>query len=506
MSAPELLQCAEPPGVKGAAGWKVRMPAFRLIPRLDKMPRLVAASRTVAGRLALVVVFTALLAATRNRVWWQTGVVLALTSLFPARRKVLLALAALCWIYFSPPLSLSRLKELAPRHGSEQWVWASPLAVAGVLLFAGAYLWLVRRFPASLPGRRPVLVLVAILVALLAALQAPLTGAAWLAVAAVAMVLGQYIWFFGYSLADKSSREATPLWRQVGFWRPFWGFNVVPKGKGAAYLERVEARDDAQLAIVQLKGLKLVLWATALYVVQRVLRRVLYGVSAGPLDQLLAWAPAGLLPDYAQALDQHLGGQPYPLPVRWLVLILHFLFIILDLAVLWHPVIATCRMAGFNAMRNTYRPLTATTVAEFYNRISYYFKELLATFFFYPTYLRYFKRHPRLRLFAATLAAAGLGNFLFLVLARDMYIFEMGLWDALVAQHVLAVYTLVLGTAIALSQVRMTARRCPPPSGFRKVLAVGGVLTFYCFISLLDEPRLRTLGDYGSYFLSLFRP
>ena len=33
--------------------------------------------------------------------------------------------------------------------------------------------------------------------------------------------------------------------------------------------------------------------------------------------------------------------------------------------------------------------------------------------FFYPTYLRYFKKHPRLRMVAATMAAACAGNAIF---------------------------------------------------------------------------------------------
>ena len=35
--------------------------------------------------------------------------------------------------------------------------------------------------------------------------------------------------------------------------------------------------------------------------------------------------------------------------------------------------IACVRMAGFRALRNTYRPLESRTVAEFWNRYAFYF-------------------------------------------------------------------------------------------------------------------------------------
>ena len=80
--------------------------------------------------------------------------------------------------------------------------------------------------------------------------------------------------------------------------------------------------------------------------------------------------------------------------------------------------IAGCRMAGFNALRNSYRPLSSRTIAEFFNRFYYYFKELLVDFFFYPAFLRYWKGHKRLRMIFATFAAVFFGNS-FYHLTRD---------------------------------------------------------------------------------------
>jgi hypothetical protein len=490
---------------------------MRAATRTDTRAPPLVDTRSVAGRLVLVAAFTAVLAAAGGSPWRQTGLVLTLTSVLPQHRKRVLVLAAVYWVYLNPPLNTKLLRELAPARDAAQWVGAGPNAVVvgGVWLFAWVYFYLIRRFPESPPGRRPVLGLVACLVALLAAAQAPLTGVWWFVVAASAMALGKYIWFFAYWVSDNAGgRRKSPPLSQVGYWRPFWGFSNVPYGKGAAYLERVEARDDAQLAVVQRKGLKLLLWATALNVGLRALNHLLYGPYDGSLFSAPYWAPYGLIPTYDMALDRQLRGDPYPWALRWLALVAYFGLRLLRLSVIGHTIIATCRMAGFDVFRNTYRPVSASSIAEFYNRMYYYFKELLVTFFFYPAYLRYFKRYPRLRLFMATLTAAGLGNFLFHFLRDDANIFRRGLWGGLVAYQPYALYALILGAAIGLSQLREKKNRGrDDPPRWRKVLAVAGVLAFYCVLGVFDEPTLfpdggnpRTMALYADYFVSLFRP
>jgi hypothetical protein len=466
--------------------------------RIETMPRALAVARTVWGRLVLVAGFTALLGVLSVAAWWQTGVVLVLTSLFPERRRLVVMAAALCWIYLAPPLRIGVLESLAGQHGAERWLSYWPLTVALVWMFVAAYIWLGRRFPASPIGRRPLVGLLVVLVALLAAHPIS-TGLGWVLVTGSAMVLSRYLWFFAYWIADGRAKRKNATSVPLGYARPFWGFTNVPFGKGAAYLERVEARGADQLAAVQLKGLKLLVWALVLSVVSRASHEVLWGSTSFSLN--------GIVPTFETSFERHLQGDPDPLWIRWLAVIVHFLFDILGLAILGHKIIAICRMAGFNVFRNTYRPLTAPTIAEFYNRVHYYFKELLATFFFYPTYLRYFKGRPRLRLFVATLAAAGFGNFLFHFLQDDSEILHRGWWNALVSYHVYGVYALVLGIGIGLSQARARGRQDLQLRGFRRVRAIAGVLLFYCIMSIFDVPsQSHTALDYGSYVLSLFRP
>jgi hypothetical protein len=475
-------------------------------PRFELVQRARAAMRTVVGRLIVVLIATGMLAGLKTPFWWAIGFLLTLTSVLPQRRKEILIFAAAAWTFFDPPVDQKLLTVLAAKHGALEWARAWPIAMVAVWLLAWAYLWCIRQFPKSPVGRRPVIGLIVVMFALFAAAQAPAPGPARVLIAAAAMAFGQYLWFFAYWVSENHSREKGRALLRVYNWRPFWGYTGVPFGKGAAYLERVEAKDDEQLALSQLKGLKLLALAVFWTAVLIVLNRALYGPTES-LTKVPTYAPYAHLPTYTMALDEMIKGHPYPLPMRWLALVGYFVTWVVSFTVFGHTIIAICRLAGFNAFRNTFRPFLATSVADFYNRIYYYFKELLVTFFFYPTYLRYFKKHPKLRLFAATLAAAGFGNFLYHFLRAQDRIIQYGLLDTLWFFRAFAIYTLLLGIAISISQLRVLAHKGKAPVGARRVMAISGVLLFYTLICILEEPNDRhTLSHYGNYFVSLFVP
>src|ERR1039458_6874721 len=224
-------------------------------------------------------------------------------------------------------------------------------------------------------------------------------------------------------------RSIGPLLVRLFHFQPFWGSTNVPYPKGESYLARIEARTGQDLAVTQLKGLKLVLWASVLKVVLALFDQLVHG-SPGCFSR---WLPGSFCVPYLQtAIAAHLARQPFPRDLCWLSVMANFCVMLLNISIMGHFIIGICRMAGFNALRNTYRPLASTTIAEFYNRVYYYFKELLVDFFFYPAYFRYFKDRPRLRLFFATLAAAGFGNLLYHILASIGAVSQIGLWRLIV--------------------------------------------------------------------------
>src|SRR5206468_2836996 len=89
----------------------------------------------------------------------EVGGALALTSAFPKRRRLLIAVAALAFIALHPIDHGEMLFALAGMAAPDApWAFAL-VVVAGVLLFAWGALAVVRRFPHSAVGRHPVLAL-----------------------------------------------------------------------------------------------------------------------------------------------------------------------------------------------------------------------------------------------------------------------------------------------------------------------------------------------------------
>jgi hypothetical protein len=203
------------------------------------------------------------------------------------------------------------------------------------------------------------------------------------------------------------------------------------------------------------------------------------------------------------------NGNPLSWHINWFILVADFLYVLLFVAMTTHVIIAIIRMCGFKALRNTYRPLASKTVAEFWNRYFYYFKELLVEFFFYPAFFTYFKdqpllkNRPLLRMYIATMSAAFLGNFLFHYMRDIWYIVELGFFEAMLAYHSYFAYCFVLGNVIFFSQWRQSKidrRTIGPVSRF---FAPVRVLSFYCLLSILIDSRRESISDNISFLLSL---
>jgi hypothetical protein len=459
--------------------------------------------QSLPGRLAAVALFTALLAVTGAVAWPAVALALAILAVLPDYRRAILMIATVGVVAASPPLDLALLAELGAERGAVDLVPLWPLVVVSVLAFGCACVELVRRHPKIALARHPVAGLLVFLILLLViAGHAPLGGAAWFAVTAFSMGLASYVWFFSFAASEAKLRGSPPAWKQLGYWRPFWGFSTAPIGKGAAYLERVEAKDAAAFATSQRRGLLLMLWCTVLLLAMDAFRFAVYE----PHGRAVPWIPAAGMPPIAAVIEAQALGEPLPFAMRWGAVLAEFVMTVLHMTTWGNSIVATARMAGYDIAPNTDRPLLSTSIAEFYNRFYFYFKELLATFFFYPTYLTFFRSQPKLRLFAATLMAAGAGNFLFHFLRDSGAVYRLGLGGALVAYRSYAVYAAILGFAIAISQVRLLARHRKSPRGVRRVLATAGVVSFYCLLGVLDVRTPYDLADYVAVYASLFVP
>ena len=140
-----------------------------------------------------------------------------------------------------------------------------PLIVAAVLASFAAYYMAVKINKDKWYAKQPIRnVLVLYILLLMAATNAPLAALPAVYLWTFLAVLGKYLWFFNYTLLDRHARETPHLALQAGYYTPFWGGSATPFPKGAAYLRKIEARTPEQLAISQLKGIKLLYWALLL--------------------------------------------------------------------------------------------------------------------------------------------------------------------------------------------------------------------------------------------------
>lgn len=448
---------------------------FRLIPRIETFPRCVSFAQTWTGKVILLAAF---------------GLGLRFFDPYPAVLRLVLPLALITFLpeYRRFVLALAPLCLLVVQLGDSPLIIGMQLVTvaAGLLLFVCA-----RRWPNSLFGQRPVAFLLAGFTALIFSACAAAPGtAAYRVLWALVGALAIYVWFIGYALMDRNATPRADTALELASFRPLWGSTTTPFPKGAAYLRRIEAPDEQQLAIVQLKGLKLLVWGILLSLFKDLGTKFFYGYLR--------------IPTSAQALAMSVHGAPAAWHLRWESQVLFFCEVTLSFAILGARFISGCRMAGFNALRNSYRPLSSRTIAEFFNRFYYYFKELLVDFFFYPTFLRYWKGHKRLRMTVATFVAVAFGNS-FYHLVRDWQFFQKdGFWKGLASYQVLFFYNVIMATGLSISQLR---KRGPRPKGLVRghLLPVFGVLFFYCVLSVFGgEDRLYPLAVHLKYLASLF--
>lgn len=476
-----------------ATGFIVK-PWWRLIPQIDRDPKLVAGAQGTRGRLLLwctVVLLTVL--------FWQIGVDFSAASLAVAcayvgrHRRILILLATVLLLYRSGFLiDRSFLERVAVNEGVadriHQPLLETIMLAAVVALFAGL---LAMQGSASTALRRPTLTLLLAFLGLVVLTQATMmAGMPRVLLWSLLMTSQPYLWFLAYGLAD-AGRKRSPVWQRLSVFHPFWGSSLTPFGKGLSYLERFEAKTQEELAVTQLKGIKLAAWTLVLAIVRICLGQLVHGHLQ--------------LPVFDDNLLQYLAGHPLPRLIGWASLVSFFVEDLLGMTVVGGVIVATARLAGFRLLRNTWRPLESTTLAEFWNRYYFYYKELLVDHFFYPTFVRCFRGHRRLRMFFATFAAACVGNLLFHFIRDIHFVGDMGLWRAVVGEQSHAFYTLVLAVSVGLSQMR----RAPQPASRgwlrRRLLPCLWVSSFFCLIHVFDAPldREHTLWQRAEFLFYL---
>ena len=483
-------------------------PKFTLVPRIDTYPRVVRFAQSTLGRLAMLAIFAVGLRL-HGKAWWlEMTAILAATTFWPARRRALIVAGTSYWLWRHTIFQWYVVREASRRYGVEQsidWRVLECAAVVAVLLFCAGFIQLARFKSHLAPMRRPIVCMFAVFLLLTCAAEfAPIGGLGRVCLWAFLIVFVRYIWFLAYSLLYPEVGRHPVM--QVGQYVPFWyGAATTPNPfpKGASYLQKIEVKSAEELAVSQLKGIKLLFWAGVLSAIHKFLVDLTNGSGPWPL-QSFGVAIDWRIPSPAEVLADSVSGQPHAGYVSCLALLWRFTTGLLVLSIWGHIVIACCRMTGFKALRNTCRPLEASSIADFWNRYFFYFKEVLVDVFFYPTFLRYFKRHPRARLFCATLAAAAFGNWLFHFVRDIELVAQLGLWGAVLAKRSYAVYALLLGLGIGVSQLRVKQRAGAVHWTRRLILRPAAVIGFYCLLSVFEIEGPATVLDRIAFVPTLF--
>ena len=463
----------------------------------ERSPGLIRFAGTIPGRVMLLLVYGAMLQPASAH-WLAILAATAALTFTPRRHAATItALATLAvfllepdWYHdFAPAL-------IAKRAGLEDWFtpalrWGAPCLLLG---FTALFLAAVRAGRPRVIARHPLLCLIAALLALFAAaIVGPGDATIKIWVWSIASALSGYMWIIALVASEqRNSQSRVPFLLQFGTMHPFWGSPATPYTVAPNKLNKMAAPDGDALAALQLRGLKLLLWADALVVISAAYAFVAHKYFG--------------IPTFHEALARYLGdGLPWHL--RWLCLFSDFFEYIIRLAAAGHVIIAAAHMAGYNLPRNTQNPLGSRNLAEFWGRYYYYFKELMLNLFYFPTYLSCFRAYPKLRAAFATFMAAGVGNLLFHFLRELDKIADIGFVKAAVGMQTYAFYCLVLSIGIAVSQLRAQHRR-PPSSHLRdRVAPFVTVMGFFCLLHIFDDTgRTILLIDHLSFFFSLFAP
>ncbi|KRE08028.1 hypothetical protein ASE63_22140 [Bosea sp. Root381] len=467
---------------------------------IDANVRALAFVQTPAGILAIHAAFVGALLSSLQLSLAGVALItltLAACALLPLRRLPIIAFSGIAYVILRPFRTedqrdfVARLRDATPEL-VELPVAAIQIPAAGwFLVLTGLALAAHRRWRSTLFGRRPVLGQFGVLAILLAVGLGLDEGtvehtALWTLIT----IYTASFFFLAYAFADQRGKDQTPALLRLGFVRPYWGGPSIPF-KGLTYLKTFDAKTPEELAATRLKALKLIVWAVILAWLHSLASRTFYEVAD--------------FPTLNEAVSLTAAGTPPSLTASWGVVAKNFVLTLLSVAAFWHALVAVIRMSGYRIPRNMARPLTARTIAEFWNRYLFYFKEVLVDFFFYPAFARWFKAHPRLRIACATFCAACIGNLLFSLIAQAHLVAEHGLVATLLRFESYAFYAFVLAAALVASQLR---RRKPrPEDGFWRyeVLPRVGVIGFFCLIQIFaDESGHLGLAERLGFFLHLF--
>jgi hypothetical protein len=466
---------------------------------IDARESFITYAQTISGRLIILLI--AMMAAAPHFGGWATALAVsgAMGMVVWQKWRVSI-LFATTWVsaFFSTGFeevdTLGNIRLVLRQEGMTEDL-AAVLGIGFLLAFfiaALGILYAAQRAPQSLLSKRPLIVLLTA-EALLCGIGSSglLHGLPRVMLWSAIFVLTPYLWFLPLAIVDLRSRAPSSIFMQMSVLRPFWSPKYLPYGKGAAFLRKHLSQTSREIAVTQLKAIKLLIWANLLYAMQRTLEWLFE-------DQMH-------IPSVRDAMDAFLTGHSYSIWVGWAAVVWSAADFVMRTAYWLHVIIGIGRLAGYRLPRATWRPLESRTLMDYFNRFNYYFKELLVDLFFIPTFFRVFQKHPRLRMFFATFMAAGVGNAIW-HFTRDIHIVAReGLASAFGSYTSYIFYSVVLATGVGISQLRANLGFKPSTTLLARLYSFVFVWSFVACLSIFgDESRNHTLSERIQFLASLF--
>ncbi len=450
---------------------------------IDESENVVALCQSASGKMVLclatllAIIFPTMMDGPA-RPWWQLVLTVAAAAgvaYLPKYRAAMLFLGTYLLAFSAVPVSINAYASLVT-----------------FMLIAWTLLVLSRRYKTHVYARRPVVTLAVVDILLFATATYLPAGTLRSGLFSLVVHLTAYFWFLAYAIVDQRSPQRSPDLLELGVMQPFWGATTTPFGKGAAFLRKTLSITPGDLAVTQIKGVKLLIWANVLLATK----------------MAFTWLYLEKLnfPTAAQTQAAFFSNQSYPILLSWASLVYELVNFSLWLSIYGHTIVGIARLAGFRLPRNTCRPLTSQTLAEFWNRYNYYFKELMVEFFYIPTFLKVFRKHPRVRMFFATFMAAGVGNMVYHFLQGIFLIESMGFEQTFIKFHASYIfYCVILAGAISISQFRAYSGFQPSSTLFGRLysfLVIWGFIV--CLTIFATESVTYSLGERLTFMASLF--
>lgn len=340
-----------------------------------------------------------------------------------------------------------------PGASPERYALAVVLPTLAVVLYWTLLLRLLAA-PRVAPVLRTITVQSAILTVCISACIEGLSGLDWRLPLGVLLFFWQWERLIMYHIDYKDGQvpqDISLLQYLVVFFHPgsipnwTWGVTI---GQGYTYSHNGFLAEDKNKLV--LEGLKL--WAIALiYIIGR------------------WWIPAGIAEGF------HALG--IPVTIQLAELTTHFarggdagaLTVLctsmLDLTrwiVLWagivHFKVGIWRICGYRMDPYIHRPWASTNLMALWTRFSFHYREFLLRAFYYPIFLRYFKKQPYVRVVVGIMAAAGFGNLVWGHISEGLF-YQGMVWEEIVRVLRGWPYFLMLGIGVGLTNVYLLRHR-----------------------------------------------